>query len=186
MLDNDEIDDVEEKDKELNALLGKTLDLTEIVKSAKKEPSGEITQLDANSSLEDKILFETNDIMQRAKYAVADVLMQVQTTPSDGELVAGAAKLLNSYNMIIDNLQKIYITKEKFKQQVRLQSMKLMADDKINQDNNNTRVMLSREQLLAALTMNNTKGKVIENEHQTQQEIVNREENESKRTEKEV
>lgn len=160
---------IETEDKELNALLGKTLDLREIVTSAKKETKNEITSYDANN-LEDKILIETNDIMQRAKYAVADVLMQVQTTPSDGELVAGAAKLLNSYNMIIDNLQKIYITKEKFKQQVKLQSMKLMMDDKMNQDNNATRVMMSREQLLAALSSNNASGHVIEND-----ETINRE-----------
>lgn len=153
--------EIEKEDAELNALLGKTLNLTEIVTSAQANNKNELAKIDSNA-LEEKILYETNDIMQCAKDAVTDVLLQVQTTPSDGELVSGAARLLNSYNMIIDNLQKIYTAKEKFKQQVKLQSMKLMADDKINQDNNATRVMMSREQLLAVLSKNTPKGETID------------------------
>ena len=137
-------------DEDLSNLLGKNLDLTELTSSITKTPKEELAKIDPEQ-LESKLLDESNDILEKTKYAVADVLMQVQTTPNDGELVEGAAKLLNSYSGLLNGLHKIYSMKEKFKQQVLLQQMKIVADDKMNQDNNSTKILMSREQILKSL-----------------------------------
>lgn len=152
------------EDEELNALLGKNLDLTELTKPvvpAKEEPKGELAKVDTEQ-LESKILAEHEEILDHVKSAVADVLMQVQTTPNDGELVEGAAKLVNSYSGLLNGLHKIYTVKEKFRQQVVLQTNKILANDKMNQDNNNTRILMSREQILKTLDKKKQNNEVID------------------------
>lgn len=141
-------------DDELTTLLGKNLDLKDLTGSINQESKEELAKIDPEQ-LETKLLDEHNDILNNAKNAVADVLLQLQTTPNDGELIEGAAKLLNSYSGLLNGLHKIYAIKEKFRQQVVLQSNKILADDKINQDNNNTKILLSREDILKKIDKNN-------------------------------
>ena len=149
---------VEEED--ISALLGKNLDLTELTSSLVTQSKGELAKIEPNK-LEEKILEESNDILDKAKYALADVLMQVQTTPNDGELVEGAAKMVNAYSGLLDSLHKIYAMKERFKQQLILQGVKNEAADKINRDNNSTKILLTREQILSTLEKNSGNHDVI-------------------------
>lgn len=148
------------EDEDLSTLLGKNLDLSELTSSITNQPKEELAKIDPDQ-LESKILDESNDILEKTKYAVADVLMQVQTTPNDGELVEGAAKLLNSYSGLLNGLHKIYSMKERFKQQLLLQQMKIIADDKMNQDNNSTKILMSREQILKSLEKNKAKNNEV-------------------------
>ena len=149
------------EEEDISALLGKNLDLTELTSSIINQPKGELTKIEP-SQLEEKIIAESNDILEKTKYAMADVLMQVQTTPNDGELIEGAAKMINAYSGLLDSLHKIYALKEKFNQQVLLQGMRISAADKINQDNNATKVLLTREQILSTLENNSNIEETIE------------------------
>ena len=148
-------------EEDLSALLGKNLDLKELTSSLMTQPKAELAKLESNK-LEEKILEESNEIIGQTKNALADVLMQIQTTPNDGELVEGAARLVNSYSGLLDSLHKIYAPKERFTQQVILQIIKAQAADKINQDNNATKVLLTREQILSTLENNTSNKDVIE------------------------
>ena len=148
-------------EEDLSALLGKNLDLKELTNSLMTQPKAELAKLESNK-LEEKILEESNEIIGQTKNALADVLMQIQTTPNDGELVEGAARLVNSYSGLLDSLHKIYALKERFTQQVILQIIKAQAADKINQDNNATKVLLTREQILSTLENNTSNKDVIE------------------------
>lgn len=149
------------EDEELSALLGKNLDLNELTSSLIAQPKEELAKIDPQN-LEEKILSESNDIIDKTKNAVTDVLMQVQTTPDDGELIEGAAKMINAYSGLLDSLHKIYAMKEKFTQQVILQKIRTQAADKMNQDNNNTKILLTREQILSTLDNNSQKSDFID------------------------
>lgn len=129
---------------DLTALLGKDISVEDIVPSQKYAVS---TKLDANN-LEEHIVQEAEDIAEKAKWAVTDVLLQVQTTPNDAELIEAAAKLLAATTAAQQANLKVYSQKEKFKQQVYLQKMKLATDMKMNQDDNETKLLLSRDELI--------------------------------------
>lgn len=140
---------------DLTALLGKDISVDDIVPSSgqKYEVS---TQLDANN-LEEHIVTEAEDIAEKAKWAVTDVLLQVQTTPNDAELIEAAAKLLAATTAAQQAHLRVYSQKEKFKQQVYLQKMKLATDMKMNQDDNETKLLLSRDELIEKfMTKDNT------------------------------
>lgn len=153
---------------DLNALLGKNLDLTELTKSLATQPKMDLAKIEPDK-LEEKILEESNEIIGQTKNALADVLMQLQTTPNDGELVEGAAKMVNAFSGLLDSLHKIYSMKERFRQQVLLQAAKMQAVDKMNQDNNATRVLLTREQIMSTLENNAKNSETIDIKEQIQE-----------------
>lgn len=148
------------EEEDISALLGKNLDLTELTSSITKVPKEELSKIEPDQ-LENKLINEHNEVLEGVKSALADVLMQVQTTPNDGDLVDGAAKLVNSYSGLLNGLHKIYSMREKFKQQLEIQKLKILADDKINQDNNQTKILLSREQIMKTIGKN-TNQKIID------------------------
>lgn len=153
-----ESDFIEEDD--LTALLGKDLSVDDIV-SSQPEQHYELVTLDAND-LEDHIIKEAEDLSEKAKWAVTDVLLQIQTTPNDAELIEAAAKLLSAATTAQQSHMKVYMMKEKFKQQVYLQKMKLATDMKMNEDNNETRILLSRDELLQKFMNDNKSNNVLD------------------------
>lgn len=140
---------------DLAALLGSSLNLDKVIGNT-PDQRYEVATLDANN-LEEHIVKEAEDIAEKAKWAVTDVLLQVQTTPNDAELIEAAAKLLSAATAAQEAHLKVYSQKEKFKQQVYLQQMKLQADMKMNDDNNQTKVLLSREELMSKYLDNKEK-----------------------------
>lgn len=148
-------------DDDLSVLLGKNLDLKTLANNFSNQSKTELAKIEPDK-LEEKILEESNEIIGQAKNALADVLMQLQTTPNDGELVEGAAKMVNAYSGLLDSLYKIYAMKEKFRQQVILQGAKIQAANQMNQDNNATKVLLTREQILSTLENNAAKESLID------------------------
>lgn len=140
---------------DLAALLGSSLNLDKVIGNT-PDQRYEISTLDANN-LEEHVVKEAEDIAEKAKWAVTDVLLQVQTTPNDAELIEAAAKLLSAATAAQQAHLKVYSQKEKFKQQVYLQQMKLQADMKMNDDNNETKILLSREELMSKYLDNKDK-----------------------------
>lgn len=147
------------EDEDLTALLGKNLSVEDIVPST--QPKYELANLDANN-LEDHIVREAEDLAEKAKWAVTDALIQVQTTPNDAELIEAAAKLLSAATAAQQSHMKVYMMKEKFKQQVYLQQMKLATDMKMNQDDNNTKILLSRDELMEKFLDKNKSNNALE------------------------
>lgn len=132
---------------DINALLGiKKEDIIEQVKEKKQE----LAKISPDD-LGDKIINETNELLLHAKNAVQDVLMEVQSTPNDAELIESASKLIQAQTGLIESLSKLHLSNEKFKQQVALTKMKIDADKKINDDNNATKILMSREEVMAKL-----------------------------------
>jgi hypothetical protein len=132
---------------DINALLGITP--SEIVKQT-KTVKNELALADSNH-LEEKIISETNDIMDSARNALESVLDMVQTSPQDAELVEAAASFVKAQTGLIDALSKLHLSKEKHKQNVELTKMRISADQQMNTENNQTKVLLSRDEIMAQL-----------------------------------
>lgn len=132
---------------DINALLGITP--SEIVKQT-KTVKNELVLADSNH-LEEKIISETNDIMDSARNALESVLDMVQTSPQDAELVEAAASFVKAQTGLIDALSKLHLSKEKHKQNVELTKMRISADQQMNTENNQTKVLLSRDEIMAQL-----------------------------------
>lgn len=139
-------------DEDINALLGITP--SEIVKQT-KVVKNELA-LNDSADLEKKIISETSDIMDSARNALESVLDMVQTSPQDAELVEAAASFVKAQTGLIDALSKLHINKEKHKQNVELTKMRISADQQMNTENNQVKVLLSREEIMSQL-MNDAK-----------------------------
>ena len=132
---------------DINALLG--INPNEIVQQARqvKHELAAITE----DNLGEKIIEETNDIMDSARQALAAVLDEVQATPNDAELVESASKLIQAQAGLIDALSKLHLNKEKFNQQMTLTKMRLSAEHQMNAENNQTKILVSRGEIMDRL-----------------------------------
>ena len=143
---------------DINALLG--IDPREIIREA-RTVKHELATL-SEDQLGEKIIAETNDIMDATRNALASVLDEVQATPNDAELIESASKLVQAQAGLIDALSKLHLNKEKFKQNVILAQMRISADQQMNTENNQTKVLLSREEIMTRLMKDAKKVDVIE------------------------
>lgn len=143
---------------DINALLG--IDPREIIREA-RTVKHELATL-SEDQLGEKIIAETNDIMDATRNALASVLDEVQATPNDAELIESASKLVQAQAGLIDALSKLHLNKEKFKQNVVLAQMRISAEQQMNTENNQTKVLLSREEIMSRLIKDAKKVDVIE------------------------
>lgn len=137
---------------DINALLGITPDE---IKSQVKAVKRELATINPNQ-LEDKIISETNDVMSSTRNALEAILDEVQSSPGDARLVEAASAFVNAQTGLIDALSKLHLSKEKHKQQMELAQMRIAADKQMNTENNQTKVLLSREEIMSRL-MNDAK-----------------------------
>lgn len=137
---------------ELNALLGIGVE---------EEPHQPETQLRADAfaespgvsteAVETELLNQTQDMLDKSNSAVSAVLMEVQSTSGDPELLQGAAKLITAHAKLLEQLNLVYQTKEKHKQNLELQAAQISAASKMNEDNNTTKVLLSRNEMMSKM-----------------------------------
>lgn len=137
---------------DINALLG--IKPEEIIKQTRAVKQ-ELAIMNPEQ-LEEKIIVETNNIMDTAKSALEAVLDEVQSTPNDAELIEAASSLVKAQTGLIDALSKLHLSKEKHKQNVEITKMRISAEQQMNTENNQTKVLLSREEIMSRL-MNDAK-----------------------------
>ena len=143
---------------DINALLG--INPNEIVQQA-RQVKHELSNI-SQENLGKKIIEETNDIMDSARQALAAVLDEVQATPNDAELVESASKLIQAQAGLIDALSKLHLNREKFNQQVALTKMRLSAEQQMNTENNQTKMLVSRGEIMDRLFKDASKVNVID------------------------
>lgn len=143
---------------DLDALLG--INTKELVQQSTKIKH-ELKVL-KDSELRDKIVNETNEIMDSTKIALAAVLDEVQATPNDAELIESASKLITAQSGLIDALSKLHLSNEKIKSAERINEMRVSADQKMNSENNQTRMLLSREEIMAKLIADSKQTNIID------------------------
>lgn len=139
---------------ELDALLGEIE-----VAPQNTQPKYEVSTEFHKEELQSDILEELRSTVTQSNSAVNAVLTELAMAPGDPAVISAASALLNAHSKVIGEMQKLYILHEKHQQNKELLAMKLMTDHKINQENNETKIMLTREQ-----AMKRGKAKVIDTE----------------------
>lgn len=128
---------------ELDALLGEIE-----VAPQNTQPKYEISTEFHKEELQSDILEELRSTVTQSNSAVNAVLTELAMAPGDPAVISAASSLLNAHSKVIGEMQKLYILHEKHQQNKELLAMKLMTDHKINQENNETKIMLTREQAM--------------------------------------
>ena len=139
---------------ELDALLGEIE-----VAPQNTQPKYEVSTEFHKEELQSDILEELKSTVTQSNSAVNAVLTELAMAPGDPAVISAASALLNAHSKVIGEMQKLYILHEKHQQNKELLAMKLMTDHKINQENNETKIMLTREQ-----AMKRGKAKVVDTE----------------------
>lgn len=139
---------------ELDALLGEIE-----VAPQNTQPKYEVSTEFHKEELQSDILEELRSTVTQSNSAVNAVLTELAMAPGDPAVISAASSLLNAHSKVIGEMQKLYILHEKHQQNKELLAMKLMTDHKINQENNETKIMLTREQ-----AMKRGKAKVVDAE----------------------
>lgn len=128
---------------ELDALLGE-IEVT----PQNTQPKYEVSTEFHKEELQSDILDELRSTVTQSNSAVNAVLTELAMAPGDPAVISAASALLNAHSKVIGEMQKLYILHEKHQQNKELLAMKLMTDHKINQENNETKIMLTREQAM--------------------------------------
>lgn len=139
---------------ELDALLGEIE-----VAPQNTQPKYEVSTEFHKEELQSDILEELRSTVTQSNSAVNAVLTELAMAPGDPAVISAASSLLNAHSKVIGEMQKLYILHEKHQQNKELLAMKLMTDHKINQENNETKIMLTREQ-----AMKRSKSRVVDAE----------------------
>lgn len=126
---------------ELDALLGE-IEAT----PQNTQPKYEVSTEFHKEELQSDILDELRSTVTQSNSAVNAVLTELAMAPGDPAVISAASALLNAHSKVIGEMQKLYILHEKHQQNKELLAMKLMTDHRINQENNETKIMLTREQ----------------------------------------
>lgn len=90
-------------------------------------------------------------MLDKARDAVEGVLACVEAEPTNAEIINAASTMMGSYTKLLDQLNKMSAVNEKFRQQKELMRMKIESDQRINQENNETALLMHRDELMGAI-----------------------------------
>jgi hypothetical protein len=113
----------------------------------KKQPEEETLTKD---QLEEFIIKNSGKLVTKSLNIVDDVKDYVASAP-DAKDVAALAELINATSSAIETLNKVYISDERNKTQVRVKQMDVDSRERINIADNQTKILLSREDIMKAL-----------------------------------
>lgn len=125
-------------DEDIDALLAKP------ERTPSSSISGELARLDAEN-LEDSVIKEADDVLQKSNDALSEILLAVQSSPEDNTLLAGAASFMKAHTALLAEINKINLQKDKLKHQEAMQRMKSTTNMAVAKMNNDTTIKLSRE-----------------------------------------
>lgn len=117
---------------------------------AKKQPEEEPLTKD---KLEEFIIKNSGSLITKSLNIVDDVKDYV-TAGSDSKDITALAELINATSSAIDTLNKVYISDEKNKTQVHVKQMDVESRERINITDNQTKILLSREDIMKAIVNN--------------------------------
>ena len=135
-------------EEDLNALLG--INASDIIKQSNNQKR-ELAKISPDSDLKERIISETNDIMETTRSALVAVLDEVQTTPNDHDLVESASSLVRAQTGLIEALAKLQLSKERSENQITIAKISAKSMQEMNTENNQTKVLLSREEIMSRL-----------------------------------
>jgi hypothetical protein len=135
---NDELDEA------VNDILSQLKSTTVIKTPASVEPL-------TKEKLEEFLIKNSGKLVTDSISLVDDMREFVGTTEADPESISALAELIKAATSAVDTLNKIYISDEKNKNQVKIKNMDIDSKEKLNLMDNQTRVLLSREDIMKAI-----------------------------------
>lgn len=131
-------------EEELNALLGKDV-LEKLLQQQVGNNKNEIQVTEKNNV--EFVNNKSKDLTNQIQETISTVLAQVQSTPDDDKLLTGASSLIKAQTALLTEINKANLLEQKFQYQLKLQQMKNSSDAKINRENNQTKILLSRSEM---------------------------------------
>jgi len=135
---NDELDET------INGILSQ-LESTSIAKQA--PVSDPLTK----EKLEEFLIKNSGKLVTDSINLVDDIRDFVSTTEAGPESISALADLIKAASSAVDTLNKIYLSDERNKNQVKIKVMDIESKEKLNLMDNQTRVLLSREDIMKAI-----------------------------------
>lgn len=139
---------------DIDALFGGNQDFVDNLIQEAKSENQQLAVLNAEEaridveSLQQHIVNKGDEMLEKAKDAVEEVLLSVQSEPTNGEIINAASNILGSYTRLLGELNKLSATNERFKQQKELMQMKIKSDESMNTQNNQTALLLKRDEVM--------------------------------------
>ncbi len=142
-----------ENDDELEKIGDSILDQLKTSLTTKSEPAQvELTP----ENLEKFVLDKSATLVTQSMDAVDNLKDYIQAGASDREILA-FAEVVKASSSAIESLNKLLQSKEKIKTSVELKEMDIKARKEMNTQDNQTRLMLSREDLMKQLIADSEK-----------------------------
>lgn len=142
-----------ENDDELEKIGDSILDQLKTSLTTKSEPAQvELTP----ENLEKFVLDKSATLVTQSMDAVDNLKDYIQAGASDREILA-FAEVVKASSAALESLNKLLQSKEKIKTSVELKEMDIKARKEMNTQDNQTRLMLSREDLMKQLIVDSEK-----------------------------
>lgn len=107
-------------------------------------------------NLEDFIIKKTGSLVNSSVDMVEEVKDYISSAPENRD-VASLAELIKASSSAIDTLTKLHTAKEQNKNRVQVKQMDIEAKEKLNIIDNQTKVLLSRDEVMKALVVGDEK-----------------------------
>ncbi len=111
-------------------------------------------------NLEEFIIKKTGSLVNSSVDMVEEVKDYISSAPENRD-VASLAELIKASSSAIDTLTKLHTAKEQNKNRVQVKQMDIEAKEKLNIIDNQTKVLLSRDEVMKALAVGDEKEEKI-------------------------
>ena len=135
---NDELDEA------VNDILSQLKNTTVI----KQTP---VTETLTKEKLEEFLIKNSGKLVTDSINLIDDMRDFVGTADADPESISALAELIKAASSAVDTLNKIYISDERNKNQVKIKTMDIESKEKLSIMDNQTKVLLSREDIMKAI-----------------------------------
>jgi hypothetical protein len=105
-------------------------------------------------NLEEFIIKNSGQLVVKS-LGIVDDMREIVTATADSRDVTAIADLISATSSVIETLNKVYISDEKNKTQVKVKQMDIDARVRINLADNEVKLLLSREEVMKAFIAEN-------------------------------
>ena len=134
----------EELDEAVNDILSQLKNTTVI----KQTP---VTDTLTKEKLEEFLIKNSGKLVTDSINLIDDMRDFVGTADADPDSISALAELIKAASSAVDTLNKIYISDERNKNQVKIKTMDIESKEKLSIMDNQTKVLLSREDIMKAI-----------------------------------
>jgi len=134
----------EELDEAVNDILSQLKNTTVI----KQTP---VTDTLTKEKLEEFLIKNSGKLVTDSINLIDDMRDFVGTADADPDSISALAELIKAASSAVDTLNKIYISDERNKNQVKIKTMDIESKEKLSIIDNQTKVLLSREDIMKAI-----------------------------------